>query len=137
MIKTLSTIGVLALLAASCVFAQQPTAANLQFKFTLAGDEAQAGQYSFSIDRSGDFVDIQGPNQFTSKVMISTWLTRGANTNAQPRLVFGKDGDTRYLSEIWLPNQDGIQLLRVRTGHAQEIVALSGDRAAASAALGR
>ena len=129
MLKSVMSIGVLALLAAFSAYAEQPRIhANLSFEFLLAGQRVPAGEYAFSLESGGDFVSIQGPGQYSARLLVSTRLAGGASTGSPaPRLVFGKDGDARYLSEIWFPNEGGIQVLRIRSGDTQEVVEIPGD----------
>jgi hypothetical protein len=131
MSKILKSAGLLALLSGSFVFAEQrPVSANLLFNFTLAGEQVPAGQYAFSLDEGGDFLHIQAPGRYSAKLLVATRLARSTDAGAvEPRLVFGMDGDERYLSEIWLPNQAGVQLRPLRNGHKQESVDFPGTGA--------
>jgi hypothetical protein len=50
-------------------------------------------------------------------------LTRDSSSEQSVRAVFDRAGDTRFLSEVWLPSEDGL-LLRVSSKeHVHEVLA--------------
>ena len=126
-LRIFGSVGLLALLAASFVYGQQwAIRTNVSHEFKVAGKELPAGQYVFSKDANGWVINIAGSDgRVLVRARILTKLAAGMHTTPKDsHLVFDKVGDTFYLSEIWLPNQDGLLLTSTKDKHEHEIVDL-------------
>jgi hypothetical protein len=111
--KTLLTVALLAvgaLAASPALAAATPVAtADIPNAFTFAGKSLPAGKYTVLVESAGGLVIVQ--NDATGKKEVAEYVTRLAMMDLpQPELVFDKVGDTLYLSEIRLTDEDGYQV---------------------------
>jgi hypothetical protein len=112
------------LLAASLAYGQQPLfRANVGVKFSVAGKELPAGKYSFSRDSAGGWINIEGPGKVALRVPVVTRLAAGIHTTPKDaHLVFDTVGGNHYLSEVWVPNQDGYLLRTTKNKHEHAVL---------------
>ncbi len=82
--------------------------ADIQFPFKAEGQELSAGKYRIDIDiQSGD---ITLRNESTGKAIFVRSLSRLSERGNETLVVFDKQGDQYYLSEIYLPGIDGFEV---------------------------
>jgi hypothetical protein len=120
---------VLAFLCGSAsVFAQYGTremVATVSFDFNVGEDSFSAGQYKIERRGEGPALVIS-PHKGGKNAMIPvvTRLARrhGSATNNGTSLVFDRVGDVHYLSEVWLPGQDGYLVKGTPEKHEHDIV---------------
>jgi len=120
-------IGLAILLAAAFGLAQsqpQQVSAKIPFEFTAAGKVFPAGQYNFSYNSVQRYVIVRGVDKESeARVILVTMLARGMHTTpSDAHVVFDKIGNNRFLSELWIPGLDGLDLLSTKEKHEHEIV---------------
>jgi hypothetical protein len=129
MLTTRIAIGLCTFLSTVSVYAQtrHPQYANIQFKFLAGEKELPPGRYKISQDiEAAPYVTIRSmADNSMVQLQVHTQLARqGAPgmDDRKVRLVFDRVGDTRYLSEIWLPGQDGLLVHGTTGDHQHEVV---------------
>ncbi len=83
---------------------------DVSFQFTAAGETFSPGRYEITTDpQSAARLRIRNlPN---GEVKFLNYMTRLAvRTDDKPQLVFDKEGNTAYLTEIYFPGMDGYYL---------------------------
>jgi hypothetical protein len=118
-------VGFVALLAVVSAYGQltQSTKGTIPFQFTAAGTVYPAGEYRFVEDETGLSFRIEGPGNVRGLALVLTRLAGGIHTTpADAHVVFDKIGETYYLSEIWIPGQDGFLLHSTKEKHEHRIV---------------
>jgi hypothetical protein len=102
-----------------------PVKADIPFQFTAAGKVYPAGEYTFSRGNGPvkeSFI-IRGPGGVSGLVTILTRTAGGIHTTPQDaHVVFDVMGDTNFLSEIWIPGDDGYVLHITKEKHTHRIV---------------
>jgi len=89
--------------------------ASIQFPFKVEGKELAAGKYVFDSDLQSGVITIRGEN--TGKGVVIPVESRLADRD-EGLLVFDKDGNQYYLSEIFMPGIDGFEVKgRLTTKH--------------------
>jgi hypothetical protein len=129
MLTTRITIGLCAVLSTAPVYAQSqnPQYVNIQFKFMAGHKELPPGRYTiFKDHESAPYVTIRSAaDNSMVKLQVHTQLARqgepGAD-NQKIRLVFDRVGETRYLSEIWLPGRDGLLVHGTSGDHQHDVI---------------
>ena len=105
-------------------FAQDKLIADVPFKFMLSGKTYDAGKYELRVNNTEQVVELTAPGQKGSFVEAMTRLAEPENKMTEARLVFDKVGDTAYLSEVWLPEQDGYLMFAAKGKHTHHVVKL-------------
>ncbi len=82
--------------------------ANVPFPFKAAGKEFPAGKYR--IDAGLPSEDLTIRNEDTGKAAILPSAGRLSERGDEALLVFDKQGEQNYLSEIYIPGIDGFEL---------------------------
>lgn len=82
--------------------------ASVQFPFKIAGKEYPSGKYRINANVQNDELTIT--NMATQKRDILPFATRISAREGESELVFDKQGDQYYLSEIYMPGIDGFEL---------------------------
>lgn len=123
--KVLLAMCLLALLAAGTAYGQSPEAikAKIDFPFTVEGKVLPAGNYEFArTDPAVDFrVTDEGKN--VTLMPIVTRLSGEMHTTPQDaHLVFDVVGGTYFLSEIWIPGEDGYLFLATKGKHEHKVI---------------
>jgi hypothetical protein len=118
-------VGFVALLAGVSAYGQ--TAASLKatipFQFTAGGKVYPAGEYTLDRDALAQIFTIKGPGNVSGLAMVSTRLAGAIHTTpADAHVVFDTIGQTYYLSEIWIPGEDGFLLHSTKEKHEHRIV---------------
>ena len=81
-----------------------------------------AGEYSFACTERPDAVVIKGAGKEV-RVPIKTRLRGPTGTlDFEGTLAFDRKGEVRTLSEVWIPNEEGVQVGSVEGAHAHLIV---------------
>lgn len=125
--RTLTTMSLCAWLAVTFAYAQLPSQRlNVPFKFTAGSKVLPAGQYEL-IHEAGPAPWVQIRNAkdgSTIKLPIITRLARDTKSDTV-KLVFDKVGDEHFLSEVWMPDQDGLLVRSTKEQHQHEILKAS------------
>ena len=126
--KTLSLLGVFVLLAGAIAYGQGvgPVKAKIPFAFSAGEKALPAGQYSFTPDSSLAAMQVASADgKSSANVLILTRLAAGIHTTpADAHVVFDKIGNSYFLSEIWLPNEDGFMLRLTKEKHEHQIISV-------------
>jgi hypothetical protein len=100
--------------------AQAPSV-KVGFSFYAAGKEYQSGNYTIEVTPAGHVVLHAAKGG--AVVDLTPMKSLGPNDKIQsPKLVFNLIGSDRFLSEVWLPGQDGYLVGSVSGPHDQESV---------------
>jgi len=81
--------------------------ADIQFPFKAAGTELTAGKYRFEEDLKSEMLKLR--NEETGKGALLPFATRLSQRD-EALVVFDKQGEQYYLSEVYMPGIDGIEL---------------------------
>ena len=96
---------------------------NIPFPFTVGTKALPAGQYDFVRDGEAPDIRVVAAGKNVARVPIVTRLAGAIHTTPKDtHLVFDKVGDTRLLSEIWVPGQDGYLLSSTKGPHEHDVV---------------
>jgi len=118
-------VGFVALLAGVSAYGQVPESlqATIPYQFTAEGKVYAAGEYTFARDVAASSFTIRGPGKVSGLAVVITRLAGAIHTTpADAHLVFDTIGQTYYLSEIWIPGQDGFLLNSTKEKHEHRIV---------------
>jgi hypothetical protein len=96
--------------------------ANVPFAFTAGGQTLAAGDYA--IHQTSDTADVlELQNTGTNKAVMVSFLARlGQRNDMQAALVFDKNEDGVFLSEIHVPGEDGYLVANVPKRHVHDTV---------------
>jgi len=82
--------------------------ANIQFPFKAEGKEFTAGKYRFDADLQSGEITLR--SETSGKGVLVPIRTRLSDRGAEALVVFDKEGDQYYLSEIYMPGLDGFEV---------------------------
>jgi hypothetical protein len=113
----------IALLAATLGYGQTMVRANIPFEFTVQGKVLPAGQYQLAREPGKDMIRISGTAKGAAIIApVITRLSREVHTIENAHLVFDKVGETSFLSELWVPGQDGFLLHSTKGQHEHKVL---------------
>lgn len=114
---------VLVLAAAPAAMAQDLVTANVDFAFKAAARTFQPGTYDFQINRSDDTVTVSNArNTKTPTATLPVVCALAMHEGQQAHVVFDKVGSDLVLSEVWLPDSDGVLVHAEKLKHTHRIV---------------
>ena len=101
-------------LAGASVQAQSPSrvTVDIPFEFSAGKTTLHAGVYTIK-RLSGDLLKLRSDNGKSTVILNAPVTHNSSDPNAVERLVFNKQGDQYFLSQIWLAASSGRE---VRTG---------------------
>jgi hypothetical protein len=122
--RNMLTASLIALLAVRSGYGQPRTVkATIPFPFTVEGKVLAAGEYTFARNDSGSEFTVTGTGK---NLVLAPILTRinGVmdKTQQHTHLVFDVVGDTHFLSEIWIPGEDGYVMLVTKGEHTHKVI---------------
>jgi len=124
--RFLVMVGFLSLLAVVSAFGQEELKleANIPFQFVVEGKVLPAGQYTFTRDAGVQkIITVSSPDKVRALAPIITWMAGEMHTTPEDsHIVFDKLGDTYYLSEIWIPGEDGFLLHSTKEKHTHRTI---------------
>ena len=123
--RTIVAFSLTVLLAVTFGLAQSRNVrAKIPFEFTVAGKVFPAGEYTFTYDARLRRVAVSDSDKRSvDYVSIVTFLAAAMHTTPDDsHVVFDKIGNKHYLSELWIPGMDGLDLLSTKEKHEHEIV---------------
>jgi hypothetical protein len=87
---------------------------NVPFTFVVEGKSYDPGRYEIRVDDDQKTVEFRGAKH-------EAGLTHAETEANEPdaRLVFDKTGDTYYLSEMWVPGEEGFLIAETRSPHTR------------------
>ncbi len=122
--KIALALGLVALVAFVSAQAAERVHADIPFPFIVGKQTFPAGQYQIVKGDKEDLIQIQsmkkGP---AADILVITRL--GSEIHTTPNdshIVFDKVGDAYYLSELWLPGEDGYLLHVTKEQHTHRTV---------------
>ena len=125
--RVLSSLAVTALfvLAASAIgLAQEQTAMfKVGFPFVVEGKTMPAGDYEIRVSEDRTILTLLGEPK--GKGVFFGAITRLAaqgTAEGDTRVIFDKVGDTCYLSEVWLPGEDGFLIYAAKEKHSHQAI---------------
>ncbi len=124
--RRIGIVGILVVVAsiafAGGVWAQgQTTSVKIGFSFMAQGKSLPAGKYNLEVTSAGRVVLHAEKGGAATELKPIKALGQDGN-GEETKLVFDKIGSIHFLSEVWLPGQDGY-LVGTSTGtHEQEVV---------------
>ena len=124
-IGTMMVMSLFTILALTSAYGQstsQPVLFKVPFKFSAGGKTFPGGQYQINHEPKSEYVTIHDASGAITKLKVITLLAREASA-AQYRIVFDKVGDAHFLSEVWVPGQDGLLVHSTEGSHGHESVA--------------
>jgi len=98
--------------------------AKVDFSFGVPGKTLPAGTYVVSYDSSNPAMLVIRSRDNKAEAMVP-FVTRLAQLGTPAdiaRLVFDKVGNESYLSEVWIPGEDGFLLIGTKGKHSHTIV---------------
>ena len=109
----------------SSAVAQDALNADVPFTFIVSGKTHDAGKYEFRVADDAWTVNLQGPGNAAGILPVITRLAApDTPVSDDGRIVFDKVGDTYYLSEIWIPGQDGFLIYAAKEPHTHHALRL-------------
>jgi len=106
-------------------FAQQVLTINVPFPFLTAGKTHPAGEYRLSISENEAELTITPTKGPATVTLIETRLSAISSQEQSDRVVFDKVGNTYYLSEVWLPREDGFLVHAAKEAHTHHTMKIS------------
>ena len=95
----------------------------IDFPFTAGGKLLAAGWYEFTLDPTGPVFQVQGEGKHSALAAVLTRLAAAIHTTpADAHIVFDKVADAYFLSEIWIPGQDGYLLQATKGRHEHKVI---------------
>ncbi len=127
-LRILAVVLGLALLGGAAIAYAQITAATMSFEtpfaFRVGGQTYQPGTYSLRISDDQTNFTV-GPAKGPEHVSLFVSRLGEPEAMADARLVFDKVGEQYYLSEVWMPGQEGYLVYAAREKHTHVKVKLS------------
>jgi len=100
--------------------AQSPLT-KIGFGFYVAGRGLDSGKYAIEVTPAGK-VAIRA-EKGSAVVEVAPLKSLGRDESVKsPKLVFDLVGSQRFLAQVWLPGQDGLQVGSVSGDHEQVVV---------------
>ena len=128
--RNLAAIGFLCLLAVASAHGQSSLRANVPFAFEAGGKALPAGQYQFKLPAHEQVLEVSSPTEVVARLHIITQLGRSSFT-MDAGLVFDTFEGHHVLSEVWMPDQDGLLVHSTPKQHTHEMVVAMGSGAMA------
>ena len=105
-------------------YAQESLTAEVPFKFIVGGKTHDAGKYEMRVMDGERAIEFKGPSKDGGFAEVMTRLAGTETHGIEGRLVFDKVGDNYYLSEMWLPDQEGFLVYAAKEKHTHHIIIL-------------
>jgi hypothetical protein len=103
-----TSIALIAFAFFAAAFAQaEPSSVEIKFKFIVGGKIMDAGNYAVDVADGGKVV-LKAEKGGT--VELSSVKDLGRRKVSKAELVFDEAGSMMYLSEVWVPEKDGIKV---------------------------
>ena len=96
---------------------------KIPFDFVVHGKTYTAGQYSLSANMEGSVLTLQplGAKGAGALLPVETRLGERKQVS-EPELIFDKVGGKLYLSELFVPGEDGYLVMSTKGTHTHESV---------------
>jgi hypothetical protein len=104
-------------------FAAKPGSwVQIPFSFIANGKELPAGKYLIAQQEQEPKIILIRSEKGTDSVLLPVLTRLSALESSEPRVVFDKVGEKRYLSQIYLPRVDGFQVPGASGEHTHQDV---------------
>ncbi len=125
--KFMLALALVALVAAGAGIAGQSPAkmikAKIDFAFNVGGKVLPMGEYEFVLSGDNQVVRVQGQGKDAAMVTIITRLGGAMHTTPEDaHLVFDVVGTNYYLSEVWVPGEDGFLVHAAKGAHTHKVI---------------
>jgi hypothetical protein len=99
-----------------------PKSVEVPFTFTVAGETFGAGRYRVTAETSGDnpVVVLQNGGR-EIKLPVIARLAAKDKTAGDAKMIFDKAKGEHFLSEVWLPGQDGFLVFSAKGEEGHDI----------------
>lgn len=113
-------------LAGASVQAQSPSrvTVDIPFEFSAGKTTLHAGVYTIK-RLSGDLLTLRSDNGKSTVILNAPVTHNSSDPNAVERLVFNKQGDQYFLSQIWLAASSGREVRIGREENKGERIAIA------------
>jgi hypothetical protein len=125
LLVSVAAISLLLAVGPATAFAQQVLMVNVPFPFLISGRSHPAGEYRLSISENRDELTITPTKGPATVALVQTRLAAVNSPEQADRVVFDKVGDLYYLSELWLPREDGFLVHTAKEAHTHHTVKIS------------
>jgi hypothetical protein len=96
---------------------------KIDFPFTVNGKALPAGVYEFVREERMEVFRVAGEGDSNTLAPILTRIAGEMHATPQDaHLVFDVIGDTNFLSEIWIPGDDGYVMLAPKDKHGHRVI---------------
>jgi hypothetical protein len=110
-------------LCSTTSFAAKPGGwVQIPFEFVANGKELPAGKYLIAPQEQNPRILVIRSEKGAESVLLPVITRLSAPESSEPRVVFDKAGEKRYLSEVYLPRMDGFQLAGAPGEHTHQNV---------------
>ena len=104
-------------------YAQEGATAEIGFPFVAAGQTMPAGKYELMSNSDASAFTLSPVGQGHGVIIVPmTRLAAAEPPSGETRFVFDKVGNTSYLSEVWLPGEDGYLFYAAKEAHTHQVV---------------
>jgi hypothetical protein len=121
---TIAALIVAFVMGGAMAYAQRITT-TIEFPFVAGGKDMPAGKYTLEVTPSFTVI-LKGP---TDTVLLPVITSLGRHDrDADPEVVFDKVDGKVLLSEIWMPDKDGLLVLATKGPHEHAVLGGSNPR---------
>jgi hypothetical protein len=127
--RNLIAVSLVMLLGVTLAYGQLPAQRlKIPFTFSAGGKMLPAGEYQFIHENQTiPWVTIRGTSDTSIvKVRVITLLARENQPEGNVRIVFDRVGQDHFLSEVWMPGNDGLLVGSTKESHQHEVVKSKG-----------
>jgi hypothetical protein len=115
-----TSLAIIALILVGAAWAQaEPSNVQIKFKFIAGSKMLDAGNYA--VDLAGDKV-VLTPEGGGAALELAPVKNLGRKKVSKLELVFEEVGSTMYLSEVWVPEKDGVKVSNVDASERRQTV---------------
>jgi hypothetical protein len=109
--------------SAAVTYAQEGAVADIGFKFVAAGKTMPPGKYDLTINSDRSAFTLAPDGKGAGVILVAmTRLAAPESPSSDTRFVFDKVGDNYFLSEMWLPGEDGYLFYAAKEKHTHQVV---------------
>src|ERR1041384_2957672 len=124
--RFVAILGIFLGLTVASVHAQAPSRVEVNIPFEFSAGKATLKPGVYSIRRmSGNLLSLRNTEDKSTVVLNAPLTISSSDPKAVERLVFNKDGERYFLSQVWLTVDAGRQLFVKSKGATYERVELS------------
>lgn len=124
--RALGLATLLAVFTVPAAFGADLVKADVPFAFQVGKKTLPAGKYDITINRNDEAVEVMSATKVKGAAalepIVTTLAASSHSTATDAHLVFDKLGNTYTLSEVWLPDQDGVLVHTTKGKHEHHVV---------------